>query len=124
MVHFQGGKELLDQIASLTSKVDLHKAEQRQLAAANNDPAGGGKAGSTISRTTVDGGDGASAFSDSEDRGLLRPKSSSSSRKKSSGGGGGDGAKLDLEIEQGVLSLRDSDLLNRDRSVNPEFEQC
>ena len=130
MVHFQGGKELLDLISSLAAKVDLHKAEQKQLAslAANGGSSGVAadlNAGSTISRTTADTADAASAFSDSEDRGLLRPRSSSRSKKQQQPPPpAATEAKLDLEIEQGVLSLRDSEILSRDRSVNPEFEQC
>lgn len=102
--------------------MDLHKAEQKQLTALSNGGSGSGgggdhnKAGSTISRTTADTVDAASAFSDSEDRGLLRPRSSSKSKKPD--------AKLDLEIEQGVLSLRDNEMLDRDRAVDPEFERC
>ena len=102
--------------------MDLHKAEQKQLATLPNGGGGGANphAGSTLSSRIADTTDAASAFSDSEDRGLLRPRSSSRSKKPLPV----SEAKLDLEIEQGALSLRDSDILNRDRSINPEFEQC
>ena len=57
---FQGGQDLLDQVSSLSAKVALHKAELAR----------GGAEPSTMSRTE----ETASTFSDSEERGLLRPK--------------------------------------------------
>ncbi len=37
------------------------------------------------------------------------------------GGGGGESSTLEIEIEQGVMSLRGKEAEGRDRSVNPEF---
>lgn len=62
---YKGGKELLADISSLSAKVDLFKAEQKQQQAT----AANGGVNNTLGRT-----EDSSVFSDSEEKGLLRPK--------------------------------------------------
>ena len=99
---YRGGKELLDQVANLTAKVDLAKAE---LA---HEKSG---AGSTLSRM----------FDEIEKKQLLRPDSRKKGPKSDGSSPNPNGLKIDLESN--LFSIKDPDFETRDKSVHPEFEQ-
>ena len=99
---YRGGKELLDQVANLTAKVDLAKAE---LA---HEKSG---AGSTLSRM----------FDEIEKKQLLRPDSRKKAPKSDGSSPNPNGLKIDLESN--LFSIKDPDFETRDKNVHPEFEQ-
>ena len=106
LTSFHGGKELIEAIDNLTAKVDLHKAELK-AAEANG--------GATLSRTS-------DAFSDSEERGLLRAKAAAGSDSEAPPIVKKKEKPLEIDLEPGVMSLRGKEADERDRKVNPEFQ--
>jgi hypothetical protein len=102
---YKGGKELLADVATMTSKVDLYKAEQKLIQ---------GNLG-TMPRT-----EDSSTMADSEFKGLLRPKFSTNGTPGPSDSKQPQTA-VSVNIEAGVLSLNDSAFEDRDKSVNAEF---
>ncbi len=132
----------MENVSSLTAKVDRHRAEMSRAAATvgeglegaacNEDTVrrsggvggsggslgGGGAfacANSTLSRCTEET---ASTFSDSEeDKGLLGNRQPMQTEE----GAGVARTTLEIEIEQGLMSLRGDATEERDRRINPEF---
>ena len=107
----QGGKDLLEKVESLSAKVALHRAELSK----------NGGVANTLSRTE----ETASTFSDSEERGLLRPSSKGGKKPEQDGGKkpSNNEATLQIEIEPGMMSIRAKEAMSRDRRVNPEFTE-
>eukprot|EP00095_Tigriopus_kingsejongensis_P001271 maker-scaffold149_size310270-snap-gene-2.21 protein:Tk01271 transcript:maker-scaffold149_size310270-snap-gene-2.21-mRNA-1 annotation:"hypothetical protein L798_06975" len=115
---FPGGRELLENISNLTAKADRHKAEQKASTSASLN---GGVASSTLSRITE-----FSTFSDSEERGLLRPKKADGSQTNKSPTPDSKVAEetpeaLKIEIEPQMFSLKDTNAPNRNQATDPEF---
>jgi len=105
MSQYRGGKELLDQVANLTAKVELAKAE---LA---HEKSG---AGSTLSRM----------FDEIEKKQLLRPDSRKKGPKPGGSGSGSNPNGLKIDLESNLYSIKDPEFETRDKTVHPEFEQA
>ncbi len=108
---YKGGKELTEQIATLTAQVDRYKAELKQQQA---------NGVNTMTRT-----ENSSIFTDSEVKGLLKPrfrlKKANKPTSQQPEEQPVEAAGVRINIEDGVLSLGDKAFEDRDRSTNPEF---
>ena len=112
--HFKGGQELESAIDNLTTKVNLFRAEQKQL------QCNGGIGTMTRTEESL-----LPPAAPSEIKGLLSSKDNSAAVRKTKKDETSEEVSsskaINVTIEQGILSLNDPEFETRDTSVNPDL---